>query len=110
MALDVVKVTLSSGKVVILKKMLIKHQEQAALLVGDRANDNGVVFSMLMQKELLKLLLHSVNGVELKDADKQVLDDHFDIEEYYQISGVIGKLTGNDNKGKPILEVVKSGE
>ena len=110
MALDVYKITLTGGKQVLLRKMLIKHQEQAALSVGDRSKDNMIVFSMLMSKELLKLLIHSIDGKELKDSEKQVLDDLFDMGEYSQIMGVVDEISGHAKMGKPIIEVQKSGE
>lgn len=109
MALDVYKVTLPSKKVVLLKKMLIKHQEQAAIAVGDKADNNAILFVLFSQKELLKLLIHSVDGKELKDSEKQSLDDLFNMDEYNQLIGVVGQISGNEKQGKPLVELVQSG-
>jgi AAA15 family ATPase/GTPase len=109
MAVDVYKVILSSKKQVLLKKMLIKHQEQAAIAVGDKADNNAILFALLMQKELLKLLIHTVDGKELKDAEKQSLDDLFSMEEYNQLLGVVGEISGNAKQGKPLVELLLSG-
>lgn len=108
---NVNKVTLSSGKVVLLRELQIKHQEMAALAVAQKANGNPAILSMLMQKEMLKQLIVSIDGKPINGAQLELLDTLFSFQEWMQLNQVFAKLMGADEDlGKFQLEVVTSGD
>ena len=75
---NLMKFTLSSGKVVHLREPLISDTETAAQTAGKQASgDNQLHMGMLLQKELLKLLLVKVDNKALNLTEKQQLDKHF---------------------------------
>jgi hypothetical protein len=107
----VAKVTLSSGKVVHLREMRIKHTETAAELAGPRAGENRALLGMLVQKELLKLLILDVDGRKLSGTEVEDLDALFTFGEYSQLLKVVDQLTGGaGDMGKQAqLEIVSYG-
>lgn len=107
---QVVKVTLSSGKVVLLHQVKISHTEQAAEMCSRRANGDSNLLQVFMNKALIQILLFQVDGKELTAAQKEDLDSIFSVAEYSQLLKVVGKISGGDEAGKePTLEHV-SGE
>jgi hypothetical protein len=104
------KVTLGSGKVVLLREMKIKHQEQAALLAAPKSGDNNTLLALHMQKELLKLLIVQIDGKDVKPAALENLDDVFSMMEYGQLLKVMRQLMGDEaDMGKFQVETVSSG-
>jgi hypothetical protein len=103
------KVTLSSGKIVLLKQMKIEFQELAAKAASPRAGGDAMVLSVMMQKELLKLLIAQVDGKTLKGVEKERLDDVFSYQEYMQLMKVVQQLMGGDDEGNVQMEVVSYG-
>jgi len=104
--ISLVKATLSSGKIVLLKQMKISHSEKAAMAVADRAGENGKLFSILMQKELVSLLLYKINDKELSLAEKDDMDSLFSPHEYGQVMEVIAKMNGGgDEESKKLMPV-----
>lgn len=95
------KVTLSSGKVVLLREVQIKHTDLAAQAAAQRAGDNANLLMVYMQKEFLKLLICKIDDKIPTMAELENLDDLFSFVEYGQLSSVIKKLTGGDDMGKP---------
>lgn len=105
---QVTKVTLSSGKVVLLRDFKIRHQELAAKAVGPRGSENQSYQNILMQNELIKILTVRVDAADVKPTDS--LDDLFTMAEYQQICKVVMKLSGGDEASvAPLIEVVSSG-
>lgn len=105
------KVTLSTGKVVLLREMKIKHQEQAAQLAAPKAGDNTTLLTLHMQKELLKLLIVQIDGSTPKQNSLENLDDIFTMQEYGQLLKVLRKILGEEaDMGNFQLEVVSSGD
>lgn len=107
--LNVFKVTLSSGKVVLLRELKIKHQELAAMAAAPKAAGDTTLFALLSQKELLKQLIVQVNGKPVKPAQLEDLDGLFSFVEFNQLNQALNKL-GGDDAGKYQLEVVTSGD
>lgn len=103
------KVTLFSGKEVVLRELKIKHSEQATMLAANRAAGNTQVLAMLMQKELIKLLIVSVNGQPVKPVQLEDLDSIFSIKEFAQLQHVLNQIVGSDDMGKFQIEHVSSG-
>ena len=110
-AIPAVKVTLSSGKVVILKELKISHTELAAQAAAPRSGDNTQVLQLMMQKELVKILLLKIDEHEPTPNEKEDMDNLFTFQEYGQVASVIGQMSGSGDKvGKPSpLEVVSYG-
>jgi hypothetical protein len=108
--LNVYKVTLGTGREVILREMKIKHQELAAKAVGSKAGDNQMLFVTMMQKELLKILLVEVDGKAVTGIQLEDLDSLFTYQEYGQLSRVMGKIMGDESDmGKFQIELASSG-
>ena len=98
--ISVIKATLSTGKVVLLKEMKISHTEKACEQVAERAKDNGQLMQVLMQKELVKMLIVKVDEKTLTLADKDDLDSIFNVQEYGQVLKVVARMSGGDEKPK----------
>ena len=111
MAKQVVKVTLSSGKVVLLHELKISHVENAAQAVAPRANGDANVLQFLMQKAILQGVLFQIDGKDVTAIEREDMDSLFSMAEYAQLLSVITKMSGGDDLGKsPRLEIVSSGD
>lgn len=105
------KITLSSGKVVLLRDPKIKDQELAtraasALVKGD----NAFAFGMAMQKEMLKLLLAQVGDKKPTATEAEDLDGLFTFGEYTQCLKAVAKIAGmEDDLGNFQIEQHKLG-
>lgn len=109
---NVVKVTLSTKKVVILREMRIADTELAAEMVATRAGSNATLLQILMQKELLKMLLLQIDDKKPSEQEKENLDNLLKVGEYQQLMQVVSKVAGLDEAGKfqPQLELSSIGE
>ena len=105
-AVTAVKLTLSSGKVVILKEYKIRHGEEAGMLAGSIAKNNAIHAGMLIQKELVKMLVIQINGKNLALQDKEDLDKLFKPNEYKQVAKYVTDIMGDDDLGEPKMEIV----
>ena len=110
MAKTVVKVTLSSGKVVLLNEMKISHQELAAQEVAAKANGDSNLLQFFMQKALVKMLIVRINDKPISKADLENLDDLLNVQEYSQVTKVMGELLGGNDLKKPQIEVMNFGD
>lgn len=110
--LSVHKVTLSTGKVVLIRELKIKHQELAMKAAsGKGSSDNQMLFATQVQNELLKILIYSVNGKALTDIEKADLDSIFSFAEYTQVMKALGKITNTDGDSGEFqlaLEIITS--
>ena len=105
--MSLVKVTLSTKKIVHLRKMKISDSETAAQMASPKANKDPIVLQIMMQKCLLQLLLVNIDDKPVTGVEREDLDSLFDRGEYSQLLTVIGKLSGNEEMGKePTLELV----
>jgi hypothetical protein len=107
--MNVVKATLSTGKVVLLRELKIKHTELAAQEVAPRAGGDPNVLSLLMQKALAKQLIVQVDEKKPSASELEDMDELFSFAEYGQVLQVVGQLAGADGLGKPRIELVSSG-
>jgi hypothetical protein len=107
--ITVVKATLSTGKVVLLRTVTIRDTEYAAAAVANRANGDANLLQLFMQRELLKNLIVKVDDRELSPTEKEDLDSIFNMGEYTQLLTVVKKVSGGDEKNEPAIEVVSSG-
>jgi len=102
------KVTLSSGKVVLIRDPKIKHQELAVRAIGSKST-NQIETALLMQKELVKMLVAQINGKAPTSIELENLDDLFSIAEYMQVNQVISQLMGGGDAGNFQVEFGISG-
>lgn len=89
------KATLASGKVVVMRPFTIADQESAAIRVADKAKGNTTILQMLMQKEVIKMLIVTVDGKTLSGLEKEQLDNVFTMGEYLQVMKVLEEMMGN---------------
>lgn len=110
--MNVYKFTLASGKVILLREPLIDDTEKAAQVAGKKAgSENQAHLSILIQKEMLKLLLVEVAGKKLSMTDKEMLDKLFDYKEYQQATKALMMVIGDDGGNAPLTpEFITSGE
>ena len=109
--LDCHKVTLSSGKVVLLQDFKIKHQRLAAQSAGSKSGDNPNVMGVVMLEELVKLLVVKVNDQPVEKSSLEDLDSVFSYREYSEIQQVVGQMMGVGQGEQPVpkMERVSSG-
>lgn len=111
MAFKAAKVTLGSGKIVIIREMKISHTELAAQEVAPKAAGDANVLQVLMQKALVKNLLVEINGQPVTAQDREKMDDLFSMAEYTQLLTVIKEMSGGDDMGKMSqIEAVSYGD
>jgi hypothetical protein len=105
----VAKVTLSSGKIVLLRELRITDTEVAAQKVASRSQGDGNVLQVLMQKALLQLVLVQIDGKPVSETDKEDMNSLFNLQEYTQLLKVLQKMSGGDEMGKEVkIETVVS--
>lgn len=107
-----VKLTLSSKKEVILRKLKIKHQNLAIQAVGKKAGDNQLLAGSLMQQELIKILVMQIDGKPVDAKTIEDLDSVFDYGEYQEILFAVNKMSGGgeSSAGEPVTEIVSIGK
>jgi hypothetical protein len=111
MASTTLKVTLKSGKVVVLREPKIKHTELAAQAAAQHSNGKPQLMGMFMQRELLKTLLISVDGKVLSASDAEDLDSLFSLADYGQLMLAVDEISsGGEALGKAQIEIVPSGD
>lgn len=103
--LKVIKVTLSSGKIVYLRELKISDTETAAQMVALKANGDNNMLQVYMQKALLQLVLVAIADATgsrqaLSAMQKEDLDSLLTMGEYTQLLKVISKISGGDDMGK----------
>jgi hypothetical protein len=102
------KVTLTSGKVVVMREMSVKLKNEcitsAANALGKDAS--GPIFQARLQDEMMKTLLVSVNGKNPSGAEKEDLDQLFTMAEYTQLGKATGDIMGVDEEKKPKIELI----
>lgn len=81
--MEAFKIELDSGKEVVFRTPVVGDQEKAAERVGKESNQN--TYMLKLQNELVKVLLHSINGKKLGGAEKQDLKNLFEFDEYTQL-------------------------
>lgn len=92
------KVTLSSGRTVVLKKFKIKHQRKAVEVAGLKAGDNHALLGVLVQDELLKVLIDMIDDKPVERSKLEMIDDIFEVEEYRELMKVVEEAVGGNAK------------
>lgn len=103
------KVTLDTGKTALVKDMTVKMKNQAVEAAGLRAGESAsaTAFSSMLQDEVLRLLLISVDGNVLSGVQKEDLDSVFTYVEYQQLMLCLKDIMGvSEVAKKPKIEIV----
>ena len=95
---------LKTGKKVVLREPEVGDQEKAAESVTNQS-DNQYVFGMNVQRELLKMLLVSIDGKVLSGTDKENLKSLFTLPEYNQM--IVGLSSFLEKPEMPQINFVK---
>lgn len=99
------KLTLSTGKTVVMRQMRIKDYHNSAGVAGVRAPGNNALMSMTMQDEILKSLLEKINDKALTAAEKEDLDALFEVSEYHQLQKHVEEALGKNVA--PKVEIIQ---
>jgi len=99
------EMVLSTGKKVEVREPEIKDQDMAAQLVAVKSGDNAMSFAMMLQSEIIKMLIISVNGKILSGLEKDQLDQVFTYQEYGELQMGIKDILGEVKK--PQINLVK---
>jgi len=100
------KVTLSSGRVIVLLTPKQSDLNEATKESGLKAGtDNQAYFGLTLQRCLTSRILHSIDGEELSIVQKAD-PDLFTIQENAEVSQYVGKMTGLDLGNEVTSEVV----
>lgn len=100
--LSVIKVVLKTKKVVLLREIKVSDTDTAVeMACGKTASESKYVIAMATQRELLRLLLISVDGKTLKPNEKEDLNSLFKVGEYNQMMKVLDHISeGGAELGK----------
>lgn len=98
------KVTLSSGKVVLLKDLELSDEELASQLAAQRAGENTTSYGYALLNELAKMLILKINDKEYKGASRSMAYKELSYQEFAQLRGVVGQLMGGKSEA-PKLEI-----
>lgn len=104
------KVTLSSGKVVLLREPQIEFQSLASQRIGGKAGDDKFTYMIMLNKEMIRLMIHSVDGKKVSQKDLLSLDEHFTLKDFNELSRVVTQLTGGDDPLELNVETVPFGD
>lgn len=104
------KVTLPSGKVVLLREMKVRFEDLALKSVGNKAGKNEMYSQKLVGDEMLKLLLISVDGKKPAPLELENIDEMFAYRDIIALRKVVHKITGAEEGETQALdiEMVKS--
>lgn len=109
--MNVYKFTLFSNKVILLREPLIDDTEKAAQVAGKKAgSENQALLSVLVQKEMLKLLLVEVDGKKLSLTEKEQLQKYLNFKEFNQAMKAMNMIVGDDSGNELTPEFITTGE
>lgn len=105
------KVTLSTGKVVLVRDPKIRDQELATKAASNLVKgDNAFAYGMALQKEMLKMLLVKIDDHQPSAIQVEDLDSLFSYAEFMQLLKVVAKVAGlEEDLGNFKLELQKHG-
>lgn len=98
------KLTLTSGKTILLKEITIEHQEMAAQAVGNETNQ--LMAGVKLQKEILKQIILAIDDKTLSKNEIEGITKLITPKEYSQILKYIKSEV--DDEASPKLEIVNS--
>jgi hypothetical protein len=96
------KVTLSTGKIVLLRELRISDTENCAQACSGRSGGDANVLQIMMQKELLKTCIVQIDAHKPSLAEKEDMNSLFTMGEYGQLLKVLNKMMGSEEVGKSV--------
>ena len=103
------KVTLTSKKVVLLRDIELRDEENAAKLSGKKAGDSAITMGYGMLNELVKILIISIDGKEVGALERERLDKILGYRDFVQLRKTVEKMMG-EAAAEPTVEFVSSGQ
>jgi len=111
MMTSVHKVTLGSGKVVLLRDIKIKHYELAMKAAGQKAGKNDLLAGFTSNVELLKMLIVQIDEKDIGKSQIENLDELFTASEFRQLAKYLDKMQQSEGEDEdPKSEVVSYGK
>lgn len=108
-AMEVVKITLSSGKEVLIRESDLKDEEIATKNAGKKAGENLMSMGMMYITEMTKLLIVSVDGHEPTANERlNLVPKLLSTKDFKQVRKVVGKLEGEES-AEPQIDFVNGG-
>ncbi len=101
------RVTLKTGKIVVLRPLEVSHYDTAIEAACHRAGNNQNLLAYYSQKEILKQIIVKVGDKELSAADRELVEKEFTPTEHAQILLVMKEMLGEAEM--PKVEMVPSG-
>ena len=92
--IPVYKFTLPNKMEITLREPKISDTSRATQVAGKKAGTNQAHLNILIQEEVVKLLLVSVNGKVLKNSEKESLDTLFTLKEYGNVLKAVNMISG----------------
>lgn len=109
--IEVFKLTLSSGKVVLVRDIEMKDEEIASTIAGKKAGDNQLAMMMSFQTEMTKLIVMKVDDKDLTAQERQMLGKNIlDRRDFVQVRGWVAKNLMGEMTAEPQVEFVTSGQ
>jgi 3,4-dihydroxy-2-butanone 4-phosphate synthase len=102
------KVTLKTGKIVIVKDLDMRDEENATLIASKKAVDQPMAFSIFFLNELTKLLILEIDTVKITANDKLQIERLLTRAEFNQVRQAVGSLMGED-QALPQIETEVTG-
>ena len=101
------QVTLSTGKVVILRHPKIVDMEDASMVAGHGIQGNNPGMGVKLNRQLISRLLLQVNGKNLTLVETEQMDALFTVPEFLQLTQAINEAMGAGAKDfQPKVESV----
>lgn len=105
MAKNSYKLTLSTDKVVVLSEITIALKNQAVEAASLKSS-GGKAFDALLQDEILRQTLVSVDGVKPSGAERENLDNYLSFPEYNEVMAGMTEAMGLSSIKKPKIELI----
>jgi len=99
------KIELSTDKVVVVREFKIAHKNLAAKAAG-QSGVTGAALEALLQDEMLKLILVSVDGRKVGEVERENLDNVFSFAEYQELLQPIAEMCGANQVKKPKVTIL----
>lgn len=108
--MEVIKITLSTGKVVLIRESDLKDEEIATKNAGKRAGENMMAMGMFFITELTKLLIVEIDGQEPTATERlSLIPKLLTTKEFKQVRKVVGQLEGEDT-AEPQIDFELTGQ
>jgi len=113
---EVYSVVLNNGaeneKTVFLRKMKISFKGMAMKAALSRSNNDRNHAMAILDEEIMKLLLVSIDSKEVSASQKEDLDSLFEPAEFWKLLEVLSQITGMDTEGDtaPLVKIAFTGK